>query len=240
MLICLAILMIIGVVILFAFTTAFGYDYTFTLDYFREGVLQSNVMAHSWVASMATAAITTVLGIALAFLTIRKKFPGRTVMDFLAMLPVSLPGTFIGLAMILAFNDGVLEMTGTLAIIILGMSLRQLPVGLSAGGRRAETDRRLFGTGIYKSGGEQLHHIPKDRPSYAEKFAVCQLCVRIHALHEYALDGDLSGIAGMEPGSINIMSLGQSGIPSYGQCNSRGDHAGDLSHLWHRETDFER
>lgn len=31
--------------------------------------------------------------------------------------------------MILAFNDGPLEMTGTLVIIILGMALRQLPVG---------------------------------------------------------------------------------------------------------------
>ncbi|WP_297017658.1 iron ABC transporter permease [uncultured Dialister sp.] len=129
MLLCLAILMIIGVVILFAFTVAFGYDYTFTLQYFREGVLQSRVMLNSWVASMSTAAITTVLGIALAFLTIRKKFLGRNIMDFLAMLPVSLPGTFIGLALILAFNDGPLAMTGTLAIIILGMSLRQLPVG---------------------------------------------------------------------------------------------------------------
>ena len=129
MLLCLAILMIIGVVILFAFTVAFGYDYTFTLQYFREGVLQSRVMLNSWVASMSTAAITTVLGIALAFLTIRKKFPGRNIMDFLAMLPVSLPGTFIGLALILAFNDGPLAMTGTLASSILGMSLRQLPVG---------------------------------------------------------------------------------------------------------------
>lgn len=129
LLLCLAILMIIGVVILFAFTVAFGYDYTFTLDYFKEGVIQSNVMINSWVASMSTAAITTILGIALAFLTIRKKFPGRNIMDFLAMLPVSLPGTFIGLALILAFNDGPLEMTGTLAIIILGMALRQLPVG---------------------------------------------------------------------------------------------------------------
>lgn len=125
----LTILMIIGVVVLFAFTVSFGYDYTFTLDYFREGVVQSSVMFNSWMASMATAAISTVMGIALAFLTIRKKFPGRTLMDFLAMLPVSLPGTFIGLALILAFNDGMLEMTGTLTIIILGMALRQLPVG---------------------------------------------------------------------------------------------------------------
>lgn len=87
---CAAILMIIGVVFLFAFTVAFGADYTFTLQYFREGVVQSKVLLHSWSASMITAAATTILGIALAFLTIRKHFPGRTVMDFLAMLPVSL------------------------------------------------------------------------------------------------------------------------------------------------------
>ena len=129
MLLSLGILMIIGVVVLFAFTVSFGADYTFTLEYFKEGVINSNVMVNSWVASMSTAAISTVFGIALAFLVLRKKFPGRTVMDFLAMLPVSLPGTFIGLAMILAFNDGPLEMTGTLVIIILGMALRQLPVG---------------------------------------------------------------------------------------------------------------
>lgn len=93
MLLSLGILMIIGVVFLFAFTVAFGYDYTFTLEYFKEGVIHSHVMINSWVASISTAAITTVLGIALAF------------------------------------NDGPLAMTGTLGIIILGMALRQLPVG---------------------------------------------------------------------------------------------------------------
>lgn len=126
---CAIILMIIGVVFLFAFTVAFGADYTFTLQYFREGVVQSRVLFHSWSAAMITAATTTVLGMALAFLTIRKRFPGRTVMDFLAMLPVSLPGTFIGLALILAFNKAPLELTGTMVIIVLGMTLRQLPVG---------------------------------------------------------------------------------------------------------------
>ena len=86
MLLSLGILMIIGVVVLFAFTVSFGADYTFTLEYFKEGVINSNVMVNSWVASMSTAAISTVFGIALAFLVLRKKFPGRTVMDFLAML----------------------------------------------------------------------------------------------------------------------------------------------------------
>lgn len=128
-LICAVILLIIGIVCLFAFTRTFGYDYTLTMEYFIEGVLQSASMKNSWIASICTAAITTILGIALAFLTLRRRFPGRTVMDFLAMLPVSLPGTFIGLALIMAFNQGPLALTGTLAIIIIGMTLRQLPVG---------------------------------------------------------------------------------------------------------------
>ncbi len=129
LLVCLVILLIIGVVCLFAFTRTFGYDYTFTMDYFIEGVLQSASMKNSWIASMTTAVTTTLLGIALAFLTLRRKFPGRGLMDFLAMLPVSLPGTFIGLALIMAFNSGPLEMTGTLIIVVVGMTLRQLPVG---------------------------------------------------------------------------------------------------------------
>ncbi|WP_462332665.1 ABC transporter permease [Schwartzia sp. (in: firmicutes)] len=127
--IALTILLIIGVVFMFAFTRTFGYDYTFTMDYFIEGVLQSASMKNSWIASITTAGITTVLGILLAFLTLRRRFPGRALLDFLAMLPVSLPGTFIGLALIMAFNSGAVELTGTLTIIIIGMTLRQLPVG---------------------------------------------------------------------------------------------------------------
>lgn len=126
---CSAIILIMGVVLLFAFTESFGTDYSFTMSHFVEGVLQGGVMKNSWIAAMSTAAITTLFGIALAFLTIRKRFPGRTLMDFLAMLPVSLPGTFIGLALIMAFNAEPFSLTGTLWIIIIGMTLRQLPVG---------------------------------------------------------------------------------------------------------------
>lgn len=125
----LTIILIIGVVVLYSFTNSFGYDFTFTMSHFIEGVLESSTMKNSWLASMIAAIFTTILGMGLAYLTIRKTFPGRKMMDFLAMLPVSLPGTFIGLALIISFNDGVLAMTDTLLIIIVGMTLRQLPVG---------------------------------------------------------------------------------------------------------------
>lgn len=45
------------------------------------------------------------------------------------MLPVSIPGTFIGLALIIAFNEGALKLTGTGLIIVIAMLIRQLPVG---------------------------------------------------------------------------------------------------------------
>ena len=76
----LTILLIIGVVFMFAFTKTFGYYYTFTTEYFVEGVLRSTSMQNSWIASITTAAITTVLGILLAFLMLRRRFPGRAVM----------------------------------------------------------------------------------------------------------------------------------------------------------------
>ncbi|SQB34610.1 ABC transporter permease [Clostridium cochlearium] len=78
---------------------------------------------------MIAAFITTIIGIVLGFLVVRKKFPGKNILDFLAMLPVSLPGTFIGLSLILAFNNKTLALTGTAAIVIIGMTIRQIPVG---------------------------------------------------------------------------------------------------------------
>lgn len=123
------ILMIFASIICFAFTQVFGVNNTLTLNNFTEGVVKSNAIKNSWFISVATAFITTLLGLVVAFLVSRKKFPGRGVLDFVALLPVSLPGTFIGLALILAFNDGPIAITGTATIIIIGMCMRQLPVG---------------------------------------------------------------------------------------------------------------
>ncbi|MCY6369290.1 ABC transporter permease [Clostridium ganghwense] len=125
----LIIILIFAVIIGYAVTKNFGVNNTFTLYNIKEGILNSSAIKNSWILALATAIITTILGLVIAFVVSRKRFPGKGAMDFLAMLPVSLPGTFIGLALILAFNDGPLPLTGTAAIVVLGMSLRQLPVG---------------------------------------------------------------------------------------------------------------
>jgi iron(III) transport system permease protein len=50
-------------------------------------------------------------------------------LDFLAMLPASLPGTFIGISLLISFNAKPMLLTGTAAIIVIGMVIRQIPVG---------------------------------------------------------------------------------------------------------------
>lgn len=122
-------LLFIGAVCVFAFIRVSDGGYAFTLAAFSEGVVQSPALRNSWLTSMATAVITTFSGIALAVLTLRQRFFGRRLLDFLAMLPGSLPGIFIGLALVAAFSAGPLELTGTLAIVVAGLTLRQLPMG---------------------------------------------------------------------------------------------------------------
>lgn len=127
--VCTALFLVIGTVVIFAFTRALDGGYTFSFDAFSEGVLHSSSLQTSGLAAMAAAVATTLLGIVLAFLTLRRRFPGRRLMDFLAMLPVSLPGVFIGLSLLAAFSSGPLDMADTFAIVVVGMTLRQLPAG---------------------------------------------------------------------------------------------------------------
>lgn len=129
LLIALMILSIFTIILCFAFTKLFGLNNTFTLENFLEVFFRSTALLNSWILSMSSAILTTFFGLLVAFLVSRKKFPGRGALDFIALLPVSMPGTFMGLALILAFNEPPLALTGGALIIIAGMTLRQLPVG---------------------------------------------------------------------------------------------------------------
>lgn len=123
------ILLMFGIVICFALTSNFGWDYTVTLSHFYEVFNRAGPMWNSWILSLTAAIITTILGIFTAFLIARKRFPGRGGLDFVALLPIAMPGTFMGLALVSAFNGAPFHLTGTAIIIVIGMTLRQLPVG---------------------------------------------------------------------------------------------------------------
>lgn len=122
------IILIVGIVG-FSFTETLGVNNTITFEHFSSNVLHSKTMGNSWKLSIAAAAVTACIGVLLGYLVTRKRFPGRGVLDFLAMLPASLPGTFIGISLLISFNKKPLLLTGSALIIIIGMAIRQIPVG---------------------------------------------------------------------------------------------------------------
>lgn len=119
------------VILLGAFTRVWGFDYTATLQHFeyvfRVGF--ESVKDTLWVAVIATP-VSGLLGMLIAFLIVRRRFPGRGLMEFVSILNFAVPGTVVGIGYILAFNQRPLILTGTLAILVLAIVFRYVPVGI--------------------------------------------------------------------------------------------------------------
>ncbi len=77
--------------------------------------------------------IAGILGMVIAFLVVRKKFPLKGFMEVSSMLSFAVPGTVVGIGYILAFNSYPLLLTGTLLILLLNFIFRYVPVGIQAG-----------------------------------------------------------------------------------------------------------
>jgi iron(III) transport system permease protein len=130
----LLIVLLYGSVVIGAVTKLWGFDYTFTLEHIS-GLSPTGwhvVRTTAWLAALA-AVPSTVVGFLIGYLVTRVAFPGRAALEFASMLSFATPGTVMGIGYILAFNTGVLLLTGTELIIVLAFVFRNMPVALRAG-----------------------------------------------------------------------------------------------------------
>ncbi len=116
------------------FVRNWGIDYSFTLDNWGEA------LGRGWTAirdTVTLAAIATpiagLLAMIAAMLIVRKRFPGKRLLEILIMTPYAIPGTLIGISYILAFNKPPILLVGTGAIIVINYVIRELPVGVENG-----------------------------------------------------------------------------------------------------------
>lgn len=125
------ILAMFAITILFAFTKNFGRDNTFTLSHITKMVFNpsSPAVLNSLVLSLISSILAVAFALVLAYVVVRKPFPGKRWLDFTAVLPIALPGTFVGLALIVAFSNGPIMLQGSAILIIVAMLLKQMPVG---------------------------------------------------------------------------------------------------------------
>jgi iron(III) transport system permease protein len=123
-----------AVILVGAFTKVWGFNYAPTLAHFQyvfDVGLQS--VKDTLVVAIVTTPISGLLGMLVAFLVVRRRFPGRAALEFGSILSFAVPGTVVGIGYILAFNAPPLILTGTLAILVLCFVFRYVPVGIQSG-----------------------------------------------------------------------------------------------------------
>ncbi len=116
------------------FVRNWGIDYSFTLDNWGEALARGWTSIRDTVTLAAIATpIAGLLAMIAAMLIVRKKFPGKRLLEILIMTPYAIPGTLIGISYILAFNKPPILLVGTGAIIVINYVIRELPVGVENG-----------------------------------------------------------------------------------------------------------
>ncbi len=71
-------------------------------------------------------------GVLVGYLIARRNFPGRRAMELVAMINYALPGTIVGIAYLIAFNDPPVALTGGVLIIVACYIFRYSPTGIRA------------------------------------------------------------------------------------------------------------
>ena len=116
------------------FVKNWGIDYTFTLANWGEALSRGWTSIRDTVTLAAIATpIAGILAMIAAMLIVRKRFPGKRLLEILIMTPYAIPGTLIGISYILAFNKPPILLVGTGAIIVINYVIRELPVGVENG-----------------------------------------------------------------------------------------------------------
>lgn len=103
----------------------------FSLDSYI-AVFDNLALAISNTYTYSFAAITAIvfMGMLIAYITTRRKSWLTDVIDTLTMFPYIIPGSVLGITLLLAFNEPPLILSGTAMIIIVSLVIRRLPYTL--------------------------------------------------------------------------------------------------------------
>jgi iron(III) transport system permease protein len=86
--------------------------------------------------SLMLAGVATIAGVlfsvAVAYLVVKRRSAATAALDLLVMLPLTIAGTVLGIALINTFNSGWLVLTGTWVIMALAYFLRRIPNSVRA------------------------------------------------------------------------------------------------------------
>jgi iron(III) transport system permease protein len=130
---------------------------------------------NSFKLATSAAAIAVLIGAAVAYLDLRTNIRGRRLLDYLAILPLGLPGTVMAVGILLAFIRLPIPIYGTLWILLAAYVARFIPLATrSANATFRQIDPSLEEAGRI-TGASWLHTIrrilmPLSRPGLLVAF----------------------------------------------------------------------
>ncbi len=136
------------------FMTVLPSDYT-TAYYgqiFEHDLTLLSIKNSLWLSVMSTM-IDIVIGITIAYLLTRRRFPFRDALDAVAMLPLALPGLVLAFGYISGFSGTVLDVRiSPVPLLIIAYAVRRPALHGSRGLRRFPADERHTGRSIHEHG----------------------------------------------------------------------------------------
>jgi len=120
----------------------------FTLDNYTDVLLRleltQRAIANSVLLGALTATITLVLGVVIATIDLRSRLRGRQILDYLALVPLGIPGIVLAVAILELWLRLPVNIYGTLLILLIAYVTRFVPIAVqSARTAIGQVDRSL-------------------------------------------------------------------------------------------------
>jgi len=130
-LICFIVLVFYVFMILGGFFKRWGADYHLIPDNFLF-VLKVSVkpIKDTLIISLLVALFCSFFSVLVAYLIVRKKFHGKTFVEYVSLFGMAVPGVVFGLGYVLSFNAKPIVLTNTMAILVIILVMTRLPVGV--------------------------------------------------------------------------------------------------------------
>lgn len=99
-----------------------------SLDSYKEAFSKLGTSIQNTIIMPATALIVIVLlAVLIAYLVVRRKNNITNLVDIISMIPFIVPGTVLGIALLISFNKKPFIISGTMLIMVVALVIRRLP-----------------------------------------------------------------------------------------------------------------
>ena len=96
-------------------------SYKFAFSHLKKAI------PNTFIIGLISLALVIVLAILIAYLVVRRNNVANKIIDTISMIPYIIPGSVVGIALILAFNKKPIMLTGTATIMIIALIIRRIP-----------------------------------------------------------------------------------------------------------------